>query len=604
MEFGPLRDVKGNPVGPKPDWQIEIEVLRLYDSLKAQGAAGMMPWEEHFKRLVTIIWGRPECTYKFTWNPIADKCVKAARQWKFLGLAGHASSGKSQVGAIWAIVHFLLDPEHTKVFITSTTLEESRMRIWGVIEKYWEELVKFMGPFGVPGKMVSSRGKIRYNTADEKSELSGLALIAGGKGQDSEASTKIGFKAKKVILIGDELPLLTHKLYEAAKGNLFSNPDFQFIGIGNLTSIFDPFGIFTEPKDGWDSITEEMPGWETKLGYCLRFDGEKSPNVLAGKELYPGLLTLEKVMAYREMLGEKSAEYYRMVKSFPSPTGLVGSIYEAAELTASMAARPVNNWLEAPTPIAFLDPAFSHGGDEASARFAKVGTVNDNGKIKKVVESTDVMNLLLRVDAKHKTKDRNEQLADLFIEECEKRGVAIPDRGIDSTGGGDPFSTILAMKMGQGFQMIGFGGAPSDKPVSSTDRRTGKERFVNRVSELWYVGKELNKDGQLKGLDAATMMEMCARTYEEQGGKVRVEEKKKMKERTNGRSPDKADSWMGVIEIARRRHGLSSSARSAAKVKPVNPFGGEFSDMFDWAKKKKPMVKDEEPVMMGGGWGD
>jgi hypothetical protein len=39
-----------------------------------------------------------------------------------------------------------------------------------------------------------------------------------------------------------------------------------------------------------------------------------------------------------------------------------------------------------------------------------------------------------------------------------------------------------------------------------------------------------------------------------------------MKQRTNGRSPDRADAFFGCIEIARRRHGLTSLVRAARKT--------------------------------------
>jgi hypothetical protein len=199
------------------------------------------------------------------------------------------------------------------------------------------------------------------------------------------------------------------------------------------------------------------------------------------------------------------------------------------------------------------------------------GIAQINGANRQILFKTDTLDLMKQVDARHKTKDRNEQLAELFIAECEKRNVAVPDRGVDATGGGDPFSTIMAMKMGHGFQLVSFSGAASDMIVSATDKRKGKDRFTNRVSELWYVGKEFVASGQIRGLDAATMVEMCERTYTERGSKVCVEPKEDMKKRTSGHSPDRADSWVGLIEICRRRHRFVAAARAAQQVKPVGP---------------------------------
>lgn len=595
---------------PRPDWEIERYILEHYDELA--GVGKIQSWEEHFKRFVSIIWGRPECKRKFLWNPYAERMLDGARKHKFLGISGHASSGKTEFGGIWALANFFIKPLKTKVFVTSTSLEESRMRIWGVIEAYWNEAEEFFKAYGsnnMPGKLVSSKGKILGVDLQTRkvNSLTGVALIAGGKGQDKDASTKIGFKAERVILIGDELPLLTHKLYEAADSNLFANPDFQMIGIGNLTSIFDPFGVFAEPAAGWDSITEDMLGWETKRGYCIRFNGEHSPNVVAGKELYPGLLTLEKLDEYKRKLGERSPGYYRMIKSFPCPTGQVDYIYSEPELVKNMAAQKGTPWLERPTPLAFLDPAFSHGGDRAAAAFGLFGKVQHpvTRSTYYVLEKTETIDLMIKVEARHKTLDRNQQLAEMYKKECEARGVAVMNRGVDSTGGGDPFATVLALTMGQGVLSVSFAGAASEKAVSATDRRTGKERFKNRVSELWYIGKEFLVSNQIRGLDAVTMQELCARTYKEIGDKVKVESKDDMKERTNGRSPDFADAWVGLIEVARQRFGFTPAARAKAVPKASAAHSDPFVEYLSPKSRRR-----YEPEMVGSfvekgsGWGD
>lgn len=601
IPWTPLMSTKGDPIAPRPDVFIERDILRNYEARRCIPKNQLKSWEEHFKTFVSLIWDTPNTRYRFTWNPYADRILENIRGHRFLGVSGHASSGKSQFGAIWAIANFLIDPEHTKVLVTSTSLQESRMRIWGVIEKYWTEAENYFTSLGLggqmPGKLVTSSGKIVGNMNGKSDDLIGLSLIAGGKGNDGDASTKIGFKAGKLILVADELPLLTHKLYDAAT-NLLSNDGFQMLATGNLTSVFDPFGLFTEPENGWSTITEDDMEWRTKIGgYCIRFDGEKSPNVIAGRELYKGLLTQTGLDEIRAKFGERSPGFYRMVKSFPCPTGAIDTIYSEPELVSRLCCKGDTPWLRKPTPLAFLDPSFSKGGDAAAASFGLLGDAQINGVTIQVLEKTETIDLMMRVEAQHKTKDRNEQLADLYIAECERRGIAIKDRGVDATGGGDPFATILAMKMGHGFQLVSFAGGASDMPVSATDKRKGRDRFGNRVSELWYVGKEFVASGQIRGLDPATMREMCDRTYKELGNKVYVEPKSDMKKRTNGRSPDRADSWVGLIEVARRNYRFTAAAK--AKVQP--PPRAKASDWFsEFETPKRPDFREQ--FVVGGGF--
>ena len=536
----------------------------------------------------------------------------------------HHNSGKSQFGAIWALANFFIggkepipegskkvpkwDPYFFKAFITSTTLDESRGRIWGVVETYWKEACKFFGgEANMPGKLITSRGKIvgKDRQTGKWSDLSGLALIAGGKGHDAEAASKIGFKAPRMIMIADELPMLTHGLYASAS-NLAANDDFQMIGIGNPDSIFDPFGLFITPVDGWSTVDENSEGWKTEIGgYCIRFDGHSSPNVLEGKRIFPGLLTKEMVDAFRERLGPNSAGYWRMVRGFISPTGSIDSIYTEQEIVAKMAAKKCMSWVDTPVKISFLDPAFSHGGDRAAYRVMRVGKIKlPDGRMISAIENIHVEDLMLRVDAKHKTKDRNTQLVEFFLAENKARGVTNSRSGLDSTGGGDALYTIITMLGGEGFHAVSFAGAASDMPVSSTDKRPGKDRYANKVSELWYVGKDLLQSSQLYGLDSETMKEMTARTYKGTGEKekVRVEPKAEMKKRTSGTSPDFADSLFGAIEIARRIGLLRVEGRAAAVTKARQQ---RLGWMLEWVNHK-PVQTDaiQELSLHGSGWAE
>lgn len=609
-QWPPILDQKGRPVALSPDWLIEALILKNYDTYVAKKNVEVMPWEEHFMEFVKAIWGRKECGYKFIWNPYAKRMLEGARKHKFLGVSGHASSGKSQFLAIWVISKFLIDPANTKALVTSTSLQDSRGRVWGVIEKYWEEARVFLEQWGpLPGKLVSSSGKIVGTLTGKADDLVGIALVAGGKGNDGEASTKIGFKASgSLILAADELPLLTHKLYDSAT-NLLANKGFQMIGTGNLTSIFDPFGLFVEPEGGWDSVTEDDYEWKTKVGgYCIRFDGEQSPNVKAKQMIYPGILDTQELSEIKERYGLRSPGYYRMIKSFPCPTGNIDSIYTEPELNHNMVAKSGSPWLDRPIPLAFLDPSFSQGGDRAAAAFGLLGYVQHpvTRQQVQVLEKTATLDLMKDVNARHPDKDRNEQLAELFIKECDKREVAVHDRGADITGGGDPFSTILTMKMGAGMTGVSFAGAASDMRISATDKRTGKDRFANRVSELWFIGKEFISSEQIKGLDPTTMLEMCARTYKEIGSRVLVEKKLDMKKRTNGRSPDFADAWVGLIEVARRRYGFTPSARAKQlppkSAAPSNP----YAFMFAPAVPERQTMRDQAVSSFSGSssWGE
>jgi hypothetical protein len=96
---------------------------------------------------------------------------------------------------------------------------------------------------------------------------------------------------------------------------------------------------------------------------------------------------------------------------------------------------------------------------------------------------------------------------------------------------------------------------------------------------------------------------MCARTYEEKNGKVIAEPKAKMKLRTK-KSPDRADSMLIALHLARIRHSLRSTERAATpqRPKPRQPLDDgwhakpRIANLYD--------LVDSFGGSQGSGWGD
>ena len=123
------------------------------------------------------------------------------------------------------------------------------------------------------------------------------------------------------------------------------------------------------------------------------------------------------------------------------------------------------------------------------------------------------------------------------------------------------------------------------------------------MSEIWFVGKELIRSGQIRNLDPDTVQEMTSRTYEEKNGKVQVEPKVKMKLRTK-KSPDRSDALFCCIHLARLRFGLASTERAATpqRPKPRQPLDDgwhakpRIANLYD--------LVDSFGGSQGSGWGD
>jgi hypothetical protein len=507
--------------------------------------------EFYFWRCCDELWNNPEMPEPLMIrHPWAEEMIRAAIRNKYLAIGGSASSGKSHTMAAWGIINWLSEPQDTLVMMTSTTLREARRRIWGSVISLLTVIQE------APCKIRDSIGSVAYiNENGDLIERAGLMLIAAEKSKTREAVGKfIGIKQKRVIVIADELSELSEAILHAGLTNLSKNPFLQMIGMSNPNSRFDAFGVWAEPKNGWESVdTNTADSWNTKWnGHYLRLDGERSPNILAGETLYPWLPTEEKLAEDRALLGQESRGYMRMVRAVFFDSDETQGIYSESEIASSKSMSKVE-WAAKPLLVAGLDPAFTNGGDRTILYTAKVG-YNKGGHY--VLEFDEAIHL--NDDATNKAVPRTYQIVRQIKDHCVRKGILPENVAVDATGAGAPFCDVLAGEWSPSIFRVSFGGKPSDKRVSANSKLTGEELYVNRVSELWFVGKELMRTKQVFGISADLAQEICARNYDlVKGGslKVKIESKPEFKSRF-GRSPDLADAAFLALDCARQRLGL------------------------------------------------
>lgn len=507
--------------------------------------------EFYFWRVADLLWNRDDLPEPmFVKHPWAEQIIHECIHEKYLAIGGAASSGKSHTLAGYGIIKWLARPRDTLVLMTSTTLREARKRVWGSVISLLSVID------GAPINIRDSIGSANYVDEEGRTfDRAGLSLIAAEKSRTREAIGKfIGLKQKHVVLIGDELGELSPAITNAALSNLSKNPNFEFKGASNPASRFDAFGDWSTPKDGWDSVTPEMDDeWRTKWGgKYIRLDGERSPNILAGQTIYPFLPTLEKIEEDKALLGEKSRSYYRMVRAVFFDSDETEGIYGEAELVRS-GALTRREFVGPTTKIAGVDPAFTNGGDRTAMYVATVGTFADG---QYGIQFDDC--LTLNDDTTNKAIPRSYQIVHQIRDNCKRLGIKPENVAVDATGAGSPLCDILAGEWSDQFLRVQFGGKASDRRVSMNSRLTGEELYVNRVSELWFVGKEFVRTKQISGIRDDLAKEMCSRQYEmvKSGTlRVKVESKQELKSRT-GQSPDIADAAFIAMELARQRHGL------------------------------------------------
>ncbi len=227
-------------------------------------------------------------------------------------------------------------------------------------------------------------------------------------------------------------------------------------------------------------------------------------------------------------------------------------IYGENEITLSKSMHKVS-WRGTPTYVAGIDPAFTNGGDRTILYTAAVG-YDDTGQY--VIEFGEAVHL--NDDATNKAVPRTYQIVRQIKEHCVKRNILPENVAVDATGAGAPFCDVLAGEWASTFLRVSFGGKASDKRVSANSRAVGTELYVNRVSELWFVGKELMRTRQVFGVSSDLAQEITSRNYDmvKSGTlRVKIESKPEFKARF-GRSPDLADAAFLALDCARQRLGL------------------------------------------------
>jgi len=515
------------------------------------------------------------------------------------------------------VVRYITDPTHTLVLVMSTTIKGAKRRIWKTILEYWDSIQN------LPGKKLAATNEIRGLNYQESGygDSSGLFLLASEQSSEKAALDKIiGIKAPrtgepdsdferlmekpeyadlrqfmseedlrdliprlhnlsqdrigKLILIIDEMTGCAESILNAVNTNLKPGNvgNFQIIGLGNPSNPYDPFGVFCKPEGGWDKVDLlRDKEWETHTGgTCIRFNGEENPRIIEKDERFSWMLRHEDILAMEKRYGRESGFYHRMVLGTWCLHDQESGVYSPADIEMSGAKEEDVVWgFQPPTPVSFLDPSFTAGGDLAYATFGLLGTTHDGRQVLLRTEG-----VIIKTDPSHPTDPHNFQIVRKWRKECEDRGVNPEHAGYDRSGGGVPFGDIVAKLWSPKVMGLTSGGKASKRPVpGEKDPKTDKpilacERFSNRATEIWYGPLAMLRSSQIYGITDDLAKEMCSRQHGKgKGGDGRticIETKREYKDR-EGKSPDESDSFLGMVEVCRERLGFKSSEAGEIK---------------------------------------
>jgi len=505
---------------------------------------------EHMKRAIKLLWPErmPNGKTGYVWSEWTDRRVEAwcnnqfhegDSDWQTWW--GPSSSGKSTDAGIIALVHWLSAPDETIILVCSTTTPMLEKRIWGEILRFYN-----MHGGALPGRYFKSKHAIVLGDENAKAGIHGIAVQ---KGSVEEAlGNLIGMHLRYNALIVDELQAMREVAVDATD-NLDSGEEFKFLGMGNPVSRLDPLGRYSEPIVGWDKINpDDFDSWETQYGKTLFFDGRKSPGVRDPKR-YFFLITQRQIDRVAKRRGRNSPAFWSQKIGFVPPEGLLQTVMTETMITQfDMMGEP--QWEFGYQMVAGLDPAFSSGGDRCILVPAQVGKCTDG-----ITRINFLTPITIHLEVSKK-KYMAYHIQAKVQEHCEALGILPASIAMDTTGSQSVLADVIEKEWGPGLLRVSFGGSASEMAVSQTDPTPAREKYANRVTELWFNAAEFGRSNQIRGMQFDGIREFCQRIFDEiTFRKTSVETKRKMKSRT-GQSPDVADAHACVIAYVRERLGI------------------------------------------------
>ena len=541
--------------------RVDLELLRHWPKPAANPPAIIAGWtgDEWFAAYRAALSTAFPSFIHHRWS---DLIVRAWVDSTYLGVMGAASSGKTYVAAALTLLYWYADAQNTFALTSSTSLQELKRRILGVVFDLHRE-AQHHHPW-LPGREVTGENGIYLIGVDGKPNLRrgvmGLATVSSS-GEPMKGVRGIGQKAPRVCHCADEYQLMQPN-FISASANLAANPIYLLRALGNPTSVDDPLGQICAPVNGWTALAESETArtWKTRSGLALQLPGLDTPNGREENPPYPWLITQRFIEETRARFGESDIRYRCFaLGALPSTEG--DMVVADRVLISRMGADQPPKFAGPVRRFAGLDPAFG-GGDLCVACFCSVGQDLDGQTLIALDAFT-----VIPIEAGG-TATKEEAIAIAFRLECERRAIPPHYAGYDST-----FSSI-APAIGRAWsvnvQPVMFSLLPVDPDPSLGEAELTvqdyppSERFGKRVSQIVWRIREATETGCVRGLTEVVIVELSRRRWRVTSRtgavmKMDVETKQDYRGR-HGDSPDYSDSLAVALEVM---------TRNGVRLKPI-----------------------------------
>jgi phage terminase large subunit len=252
-----------------------------YKGLRISGAA-MRRMREDPRIFMKEILG-----LEHTWDG-QDEVMKAIAKYPYVAVPSGHALGKDYISAA-LILWFLFCYPYSVVVATAPTDRQVDMVIWGELKEKFNRAKVKLG-----GRMLS-----KYLEVDEHDKWYAIGFTT--KDVRNTQGKFQGFHSRRVLVVFSEAQAIDRGIWDQAD-SLMTAGVARFLAIGNPLVNYGKFYEIIQPGSTWKVV---------------RLDCEKSPNVISGKEIIPGLCSKAWVDKMALEHGVESDIYRMKVKGIP-----------------------------------------------------------------------------------------------------------------------------------------------------------------------------------------------------------------------------------------------------------------------------------------------
>ena len=475
---------------------------------------------EHPRSIIWDMWpGYEAHPWDGDKNPLYQAWLSLAKG-NWAAIESATSTGKTYILA--RVVFWFLDCFDNPLIVTCAPKQEQlKLQLWSEVSRSWDKFLRMR-----PNAVLTSlrmRKDIMHNTFGDSAEAVGFVA---GVGTIEESATRAqGFHRKNMLIIIEEAPGVNPAIIKAFENTSTGSMNLIF-AVGNPDNQLDPLHQFAT-----------SPGVQS-----FRISAYDHPNIVTGREIIPGAVTISSLNRRKAKYGADSQFYQSRARGI-SPKQAVDSLiqYDWIEYAIESAheIRDNNSW-----NAVGIDVANSENGDMACVGAGRSNTLESLHEFQCPSATHLAYNLMFDNATLAKKGFANYhtiKLEDFDIDY--NRAFCI---GVDPIGVG--VATLNTFR-DNGFEVVALQGRQDDSTIEKDEQDKPLYNFVSlRAQMFWELREDLReKQIRINITDKKVLLqltkELLAHKWTSKSGKIAVTKKDDVKKLLGGKSPNYADTF-------------------------------------------------------------